>query len=337
MANAKHLLELLKGVDSWNSWRAKRRKTTPDLRFARLVGRNLSGADLSRSDLYGADLSRANLDSANCHRANLAEANLADTNLRFANLSRAIMTGVNAHGANFSLATVCWTILTDIDLSQATGLDSVTHNGPSSIGVDTLYRSRGKIPEKFLMGCGFPDSLIVYIPTLVNAEDVIQFYGCFISYSHKDEEFVSLLHSRLRDAGIRVWFAREDMNAGGKIEEQVDQAIRVYDKLLVVLSEHSLKSEYVKTEIRKAREHEREVGSRKLFPIRLVDMATLRQWKFFDADIGQDLANEVREYFIPNFSSWKDEISFERSFRRLLRALDQGQGERPTPQGLPGQ
>ena len=45
----------------------------------------------------------------------------------------------------------------DVDLSEVKGLESVGHQGPSTIGVDTLVRSEGEIPEAFLRGCGVPD------------------------------------------------------------------------------------------------------------------------------------------------------------------------------------
>jgi integrase len=41
--------------------------------------------------------------------------------------------------------------------------------------------------------------------------------------------------------------------AGRKIREQIDEAIHVYDKLLLVLSPHSIGSEWVRHEIRRAR------------------------------------------------------------------------------------
>lgn len=62
-------------------------------------------------------------------------------------------------------------------------------------------------------------------------------------------------------------------------------------------------------------------GQRKLFPIRLVDFKDIRKWKRFDADTGKDLGVEIREYFIPDFSNWKDHDSFEKAFERLLRDL----------------
>jgi hypothetical protein len=41
----------------------------------------------------------------------------------------------------------------------------------------------------------------------------------------------------------------------------------------------------------------------------------------FDADTGKDSAREIREYFIPDFSNWKDHASFEAAFDRLQRDL----------------
>jgi len=36
---------------------------------------------------------------------------------------------------------------------------------------------------------------------------------------------------------------------------------------------------------------------------------------------GQVLAEEVRHYFIPDFSNWKNHDAFEKAFNRLLRDL----------------
>lgn len=43
----------------------------------------------------------------------------------------------------------------------------------------------------------------------------------------------------------------------------------------------------------------------KLFPIRLVSIDRIRDWSCFDADTGKDLAVELREDNIPDFSNWK--------------------------------
>ena len=201
------------------------------------------------------------------------------------------------------------------------GLESIKHEGPSTVGVDSLVRSRGKIPEAFLRGCGVPATLIRYLPSIISAMQPIQFYSCFISYSSKDQDFAERLYSRLRDNGLRVWFAPEDIQAGKELHEQIDAAIRLYDKLLLVLSPESMESKWVKTEIRRARKGEIEEKRRKLFPIRLVDHRLIEDWSLTEST-GEDLAEEVRQFFIPDFSDWKNHDAFEKAFARLLRDLE---------------
>ena len=85
-------------------------------------------------------------------------------------------------------------------------------------------------------------------------------------------------------------------------------------------------------EIRRTRAAERRENRRKLFPIRLVDFEAIRDWQCFDADVGKDLAVEIREYFIPDFSNWKDHDSFEEAWTGLLEDLkaEDATGEKPA-------
>jgi hypothetical protein len=82
-----------------------------------------------------------------------------------------------------------------------------------------------------------------------------------------------------------------------------------------------MESKWVKTEIANARAREERENRRMLFPVRLVDFETLHDWKCFDADTGTDSAREIREYFIPDFSKWKDHDSYQKAFDRLLKDL----------------
>jgi len=300
--------------------------TRANLRGATLLGANISRADLFGADLTAADLTAADLTAADLTAADLSRANLLGADLTAANLTRVSLLGANLTKTNLDRAnlseSVIWrTVFADLDLSCVGGLESVKHNGPSSIGIDTLYRSRGLIPDVFLRGCGLPDALIAYLPSLLGTEEAIQYYSCFISYSHKDEEFANRLHSRMRDEHLRVWFAPEDIKGGRKLHEQIEQAIRVYDKLLLVLSETSMKSEWVATEIYHARQREIKEKRKVLFPITLVPFETIKAWKCFDADTGKEMAREIREYFIPDFADWKDHDCFEAGFKRLLEDL----------------
>jgi len=216
------------------------------------------------------------------------------------------------------------TIHADVDLSEVTGLETSRHFGPSSIGIDTLYKSQGRIPDEFLRGAGVPEELIDMVRS-IRSGPAIQWHSCFISYSTKDEEFAKRLYARMKQANMRVWFAPADLKGGKKLHEQLFEAIQLHDKLLLVLSDNSILSEWVMTEIRKAREIVKKEKRHKLFPIRLTDFNTFKEWTCFDADTGKDLAVEVREYFIPDFSNWKDHAAFEEEFERLRKALKAGQ------------
>jgi TIR domain/Pentapeptide repeats (8 copies) len=315
--------------------------TASDLRRATLIGANLSGAILTGANLIGANLSGADLSTAllgqtNFFRANLGDANLSDAKLTRANLSDASLNRANLRGAYFGEANLrnadlreadlsevrmYGIVFANVDLSVTRGLETIIHTGPSTIGIDTLFKSNGKIPKVFLREAGVPEDFITEIPSLIAGIQPIQFHSCFISYSHQDEQFSRRLHSRMRAEKLRVWYAPEDMKGGRKLHEEIFSAIQIHDKLLLVLSESSMKSEWVMTEIRRARKVEREESRRKLFPIRLVDFETIKNWECFDGYSGKDLAVELREYYIPNFSNWKDHDAFEAEFSKLLRDL----------------
>jgi hypothetical protein len=356
MANPEHLKILKQGVEVWNTWRKEHSGEVFDLSNANLSGMILHRAHLNGIDFTSADLSGANLDSADLFGAQLPDANLCNANLLYANLSHANLcnarlvharlsgakiinvglndadlSNANLDGANFiraklkntklGLAKIELTTFDSLDLRNVIGLETIIHGGPSTIGIDTLYLSQGQIPDKFLLDAGVPEE-IIDIARAIRAGPAIQWHSCFISHSTKDDKFARRLHSRMREANMRVWFAREDMKGGDYFFEQIERAIQLHDRLLLVLSEESIRSKWVEREIRKARKVERAEKRRKLFPIRLVDMKTLRAWECLDSDTGEDLAEEVRKYHIPDFSNWKDHDAFESAFARLKKDLE---------------
>ena len=132
--------------------------------------------------------------------------------------------------------------------------------------------------RSFLRGVGLPDKLIDYLPSLLGHP--IQHYSCFISYSTKDDEFAQRLHADLQDKGVRCWFAPHDMKIGAKILDTLDEAIRLRDKMLLVLSKASIASDWVEDEVTKAFAEERQRGGVVLFPVRLDDavFATKEAW-----------------------------------------------------------
>jgi hypothetical protein len=213
------------------------------------------------------------------------------------------------------------TVFASLDMDTCIGLDSVTHKSASSVAVECLSKSAGNLPIKFLEGAGFTHILLDYLPSLIDAASPIRFHSCFISYSHNDETFARTLWASMRQERISVWYAPEELKGGKKLYDQIDRAIQMHDKLLIVLSKSSMTSDWVQTEIRRARKQETSSGERKLFPIRLCDIDTLKSWECFDADSGRDIAQEIREYFIPDFSEWTKAGKFAAAFNKLRSDL----------------
>jgi TIR domain/Pentapeptide repeats (8 copies) len=350
VANDEHVAILRKGVDAWNTWRDENPKVVPDLSRENLtnahlpranlfgvtlIETNLNGADLSRArlifaNLIGAKLTGANLSGADLMLTHLSDANLTDVvltgdaNLREANLSRTNLSGANLTDAILIGTILCRTNLTDANLTAARlhrtvfaatvltkvkGLDQCHHVGPSSIDLQTLERS-GPLPIAFLRGIGLPDNFIDYLPSLLNT--AIQHYSCFISYSSKDQTFAERLHADLQNEGVRCWFAPHDMRIGAKIIDALDKAIRMREKVLLILSESAVVSDWVEDEVTTAFEEERRRGNVVLFPVRIDDavLQTSEAW-----------AAKLRARHIGDFRHWKEQNSYQESFERLMRDL----------------
>jgi hypothetical protein len=187
-----------------------------------------------------------------------------DADLRDCYLGAASFIDTYLSGADFKGVSCAATTFASTDLSEVKNLEFVKHGGPSSVGIDTVVASDGKIPDEFLRGCGVPQPWIDYIPSLLRMLQPIQFYSCFISYSSKDEEFATRLHNDFQVAGIRCWKWDHDARTGKSLWGEIDKAIRVHDKAVLVPSESSLRSPAVSREIEPAIQQEDERTSLKL-------------------------------------------------------------------------
>jgi len=326
MANPEHLKILKQGVTVWNRWREDNPEEKIDLSNASLAGANLSRSDFGKVNLGGvslkeADLGETLLDKANFENADLRAARLCSAilrgaklttaNLYMADLRAADLSAAHLDHSDFTMVCTNGTVFADNDLSTVKGLETVEHLGPSTIGIDTIYKSKGNIPEIFLRGCGVPEDFITYMRSLVGK--AIEFYSCFISYSSQDDDFAQRLHADLQQKGVRCWFAPEDLKIGDKFRMSIDESIRVYDKVMVILSENSIRSPWVEEEIEAAFEKEHRQNKLVLFPIRLDDivMETDQAWA----------ASLRRTRHIGDFLTWKDHDQYQKSFDRLLRDL----------------
>jgi uncharacterized protein YjbI with pentapeptide repeats len=275
-------------VDLWES-----NLTKADFRWAYLIGTDLKQANLTQADLRWAHLSESNLSQANLSQANLIKASIIKTNLHHSNLKDVLM---------------AWTNFGDVDLSLTKELHTAHHFGPSSIGIDTIMRSVGKIPETFLRETGVSDNIIQNMALLT--EKGLSHQSCFISHCGKDLEFAEKLYTDLQNKGVRCWFASEDLKIGDKTWDSIYHYIRMRDKVLLILSEDSISNDWVENEVNAALAEENKRKKPILFPIR-VDAAIL------DSDQAwAEYINKTRN--ICDFSNWKDHDAYHQALDKLL-------------------
>lgn len=119
MPNPDHLSLLDQGRDTWNAWRRANPDLPPQLRSARLEGRDLSGFDLHDAYLRRAHLKGARLDGCKLREANLSGADLEGASMVKAEMAGANLRAAKMRGADLSEADLKSAILVSTDLSHA--------------------------------------------------------------------------------------------------------------------------------------------------------------------------------------------------------------------------
>ena len=287
-----------------------------NLQGANMTGSNLRGtklnsSNLSQANISWADISSSELNRANLHGADLSGADLSNAILRDANLIGTNLTGANLEGADLTNAVIGATLFGNVDLSNVKGLESLQHLGPSTIGIDTIYKSKGKVPIVFLKNAGVPRHLIDYIELFVDQNK--KHYSCFITYSKKNEEFAHKLYEDLQSHGVRCWLSTDKLRRRDRNRSLISSAVELHDKLIMILSEDSIDGSWVENEYHHAIEKEMRSGKTALVPISLNDAVkyTEEPWA----------VKMRRSRYTADFSMWQDNDSYQEAFSYLLEEL----------------
>ena len=154
----------------------------------------------------------------------------------------------------------------------------------------------------------------------------------FLSYSHRDEGFANKLVKSIEQFGLRTWFDRNDLitetsllRFGTSIEQDtllmrtLENALDRANRVLLVLSRHSVQSTWVEAEIALALQE----GRRENIP---VDCLLLER------DILNNSPNwitsAVQAYGCYDFSDWQEDLCWNSSFKKLLKVAFRYKGSK---------
>ena len=295
---------------------------------ADLSGANLSNANLQRTSLIGTKLSEANLTGANFSGASLVRSNLSGASLNEADLFQTQIWGCEMDGANVSGAAVGYTVFQDCDLRRVAGLENVRHDAPSSIGVDTVYRSGGQLPAAFLAGAGIPQSLLSLQEAIAATPPNLT--ECYIACRDDDEGFARKLSGDLAALGVNAYVFSQHVRGNPLVsrlsssdQEEVERWLRNYDKLIVVASTRALDTEAILNDITAARDKQQSADKWLLYFV-APDDGLMRP-------SGRAARNMAAENVIFDLRP-EDAATYEAELGKLADALKQ---EQPASAGVP--
>ena len=286
-----------------------------DLKGADLSFANLTYADLERADLSGTDLTQTNLSWANLNGANLRDARIIGANLDMADLTGADLQGATIiktrlNSTSLSSAVCGVTIFANCDLTRIIGLENMRHTGPSMISLDTMSRSKGQIPVKFLEGAGVA-------PALVAAQEAVRESGTpyirvLLLGSESDGEFAAKIKAGLAEAHVPCWTIAADDEASlqsGAIT--LDKSV-YYDRLLLLCTSESLESALTSRYFGSLINGAGFSVGETLISVAAADIFYQREDR---------LCRGLREGVVVDFRGWEDEVRYKEALSILVKEI----------------
>ncbi len=118
----------------------------------------------------------------------------------------------------------------------------------------------------------------------------------FISYSHKDSDFVLELKKKLETKNVEIHIDIEKLKYGDKIKDFISKTVRTTDYTIQVISMNSLRSPYVMVEYLETQLYQKVEGEKKYIPI-FIDSSIFENNTYIElADDIQIEINGVNEY-----------------------------------------
>ncbi|MCH7772265.1 MAG: toll/interleukin-1 receptor domain-containing protein [Bacteroidetes bacterium] len=282
-----------------------------DLTESVLVETDLTGANLCASDFIGADLSNANLSAANLRQVNFFWATLDNANLTSANLYSTSFIKTFFNNTNLDSAILGQTVFSDVDLLQLEGLANCLHRSRSYVDANILLRYGDILPQEFLRGIGLTEDFIKYLPSL--SDITTQYYSCFILYPNEDKLFAKKLHKDLQNEGVRCWLTPDNKKTGDRVKDLINEVNTADDKLLFILSNNSIDSKWIITEVEDVLAED---GQRKrsiLMPLKINSDITSGD---------KSVLNKIlSEKHISDFTNWNKPNEYNIAFNELLENL----------------
>ncbi|MDA0834519.1 MAG: pentapeptide repeat-containing protein [Planctomycetota bacterium] len=332
-----------------------------DLRKANFSRANLQGADLSGAQLEGANMNAADFTNAKGIGTDFSLAQLTRTILTNCDFTQAIFNGANLSaatfqesilneasltetllidtqfkkssliGTNFSRAlidkthwqdcTLAWATFGNVNLGTASGLDSFMHLAPSCIGIDTLYRSNGKISESFLQACGLPEAFLDTWPKFKDTNDPVQSHVFFIRFGEKDRVFAEQLQLGLTKRGLRCWLNDKSENSEDTTEPQYFRSEHLWEKIIFCASSHSLGAPWGEQEINMYFDKEKRYSKDQGKPVQAFVVVNLDGY-LFGGNWKSPHVKEVGNRIVADYAGWRrSPQKFEEETDKVRAAL----------------
>ena len=287
---------------------------------ANLTGADLSSSDLSFANLEGANLSRANLSAANLTGASLNGASLRNATLFATNLTQTDLTGADLRGANiikaelesaaFFEAVFGMSTFVNCDLSTAIALDFSRHTGPSTIGLDTIVKSRGLLPKKFLLDAGVAEPFVAVQDSLIGVKR--KYPSVLTIGSKQDTVLAKRLENSLRSAQISCWNFAADDESWVQSSETIQGHTGYFDRLVLICTDSCLESTEARRRLAEVTGGKDEAA--------LQNITTLAVGSLFE-ESSDELCTLLKQGVVVDFRGWDDLRVFEVAVTSLINVL----------------